>query len=106
MENPMTTLPPHDSLENSESTCGIALCEMQDGTLRILRYGIPFDNHSWRQDEMHLAQLKLEELKLRIVSDPEFEGEMNEEQPNRRIPLGYGMAAVFGLSVYQQLRDV
>jgi hypothetical protein len=66
----------------------ITLTEMQDGTLRILRNGIPIEGHCWKPTEIHIAQRKFEELVMRLAMEPEYEQELNQQQHAGRRPRG------------------
>jgi hypothetical protein len=64
----------------------ITLTQMQDGTLRILRNGIPIEGHWWKPTEMHIAQRKFEELVLRLTTEPEYEQELSQQRHAGRRP--------------------
>ena len=74
--------PVHTSFTSGD----ITLTEMQDGTLRILRDGIPIEGHCWKRTEMHIAQRKFDELVQRLTMEPEYEQELTQHQRAGRRP--------------------
>ena len=66
-------------LHGSLTSGNLTLTEMQDGTLRILHNGIPCKDQCWKPMEMHIAQLKFEELRARLTAGPEYQTEVNQQ---------------------------
>lgn len=76
----------------------LTLTQMQDGTLCILLNGIPCTDRHWTATEMHLARLKFEELRARLITQPEHARGVKKRQGPKWLPRGYAADPQFRAS--------